>query len=160
LTVSKVCWSICRDSRSIWIASPAWPSPGDRRLRVEALLAPGDLQLVQRGEVDGAELGDRLREPLDLGGQRRLVAEGPELVRKQGEVRVRLGELFRELLFRERGHLLLEPHVFDLRARRIELLLRREPHLVGRAQLGAEAFLAIARRGKRLFGGARAPNCR
>ena len=74
-------------------------------------------------------LGDRRLQPLDLAGERRLVAERLQRVGQPGDLGIGLGELQRELLLRERGGLLLEPHLLDLRARGIELLHRRRAAL-------------------------------
>ena len=66
------------------------------RLGVQILLAlPGDLELVERREIDGAEAGDRALQPLDFGRQPGLVAERLQLGGQCGEVGVRFGELAR-----------------------------------------------------------------
>ncbi len=111
-----------------------------------------DLELVQRREVDGSQVGDRCLQPLDLAGQRRLVAEGLQRIGQPGNLGIGLGELQRELLLREHRGLLLEAHLLDLRARGLQLLHGGKTCFIGGAQLGAERLLAVACRRQRLLG--------
>ena len=83
-----------------------------------------------------------LGETLDFGGQRARAAPRLERVGQRGEIGLRFGELLGELLLGERRRLLLELHLLDLRARRIELLLGGKPRLVARAQARPPALPA------------------
>ena len=73
-------------------------------------------------------------EPLDLGRQRARAAPRLQRVGQRGDVGLRFGQLLGELLLGQRRRLLLQLHVLDLRARRLELLLGGEARLVARAQ--------------------------
>src|SRR5207253_7078242 len=60
-------------------------------------------------------------------------------------------QLLRELLLQEDRGLFLELHFLDLRARRIELLLRDKPGFFRRTKRRTERFHRVARDGERLF---------
>ena len=78
-----------------------------------------------------------------------------------GDVGLRFGQLLGELLLGQRRRLLLQLHVLDLRARRLELLLGGEPRLVARRAVPrASALQLVARRGQRLLRLAARASCR
>ena len=74
-----------------------------------------------------------------------------ELLRQHGDVGMRIGQLFGELLLEEHRGLFLELHFLDLRTRRIELLLSDEPRFFGGTKRRAKRFHRIARDRERLF---------
>ena len=90
-------------------------------------------------------------EALDLRRQRARAAPRLQRLRQRRDVGMRFGELLGELLLGERRRLLLQLHVEDLRARGLQLLVGGEARLLRRAQIGAERFQLVARRGQRLF---------
>ncbi len=110
-------------------------------------------ELVECGEIDCAQLRDRGVEALDLRRQRARAAPRLERVRQRRDVGVGFGQLLGELRLGELRRLLLQLHVLDLDARRLELLVCGEACLLGRAKIRAQNFQAVARTRERLFGG-------
>jgi hypothetical protein len=74
-----------------------------RGLRIQVLLSLGrDPELVERGEIDGAEVGDRALQPLDLLRAADLFPNAFNAAGQSVEVGMRFGQLTSVLLFRQR----------------------------------------------------------
>src|SRR5262249_44887136 len=105
-------------------------------------------QLLERSQVDRAELLDLIPEPHDFGLQR---GRPGALFQHRGEVFFpppRLGELASELLFRKPCLLLLQPGFADLQAHGLELLLTLGAVLIRRLELQFHAVQLVAHTGE------------
>ena len=155
LTLSKVSRSSSRVSRSMLrIASSSVRHRLFQvgRLRVEEALAlAAAVELLQRRQVDRAELADRLREARDLALQRRGARRAFRLGREQRLVGARLAQLRGELLVVDLRRLLLQAQLADALAQRRDARLDLQPRLLELAQRAGRGLDRVARLGQRLL---------
>src|SRR5262249_23970221 len=121
-------------------------------LRVEEALAlAARVELLERGQVDCAELGDRGVDARDLalqaGRARRVLGRR----REHRLVGARLAKLGVELLEAELRRLLLEPQLAQALAQRSDARLNLEATLLELAQGARGGFDRVARLAQRLF---------
>ncbi|MNM39124.1 hypothetical protein D3C81_498940 [compost metagenome] len=123
-----------------------------RILGVEEIFALGSLrQLVERGQVDGAQPRDGIRQARHFALQIRGAHVRVQFFRQRGLVGARLQQLLGELLLVQARGLLLELHFHDLVTLRLQAAFRLRTRIFGQTQLLRNLIEFMARVRQRPF---------